>query len=90
MGGIMTVVFPSRMLMSSRDPVKILGRTCSGSGEVCASDNLHFLAVFSMSGEAMTSSMVVSVFKVKTLGLTFGGSIWQWRLPNRFLTEGIV
>jgi hypothetical protein len=27
---------------------------------------------------------------MKTLGLTFVGCTWQWRLPSRFLVEGIV
>jgi hypothetical protein len=38
----------------------------------------------------MTSSLAVSISWVKTLGLTFGGCTWQWRLPSRFLVEGIV
>jgi hypothetical protein len=70
--------------------VMISWSICSGMGEVCVSDDRCFSAVFSTSGEAMTSSMVVSISRVKTLGLTFGGCTWQWRLTSRFLVEGIV
>jgi hypothetical protein len=38
----------------------------------------------------MTSSVVVSISRVKTLGLTFGGCTWQQRLTSRFLVEGFV
>jgi hypothetical protein len=32
----------------------------------------------------------VSIFGVKTLGLTFTGCTWQWRICIRFLVEGIA
>jgi hypothetical protein len=88
--GIMAVVFASRMLRLSREPVKISRSTHSSSVEVCVPDDKVLAAVFSTSGEAKTTSLAVSISRVKTLGLTFGGCTWQWRLPSRFLVEGII
>jgi hypothetical protein len=37
-----------------------------------------------------TSFLAISVFGVKTLGLAFGVSTWQWPLSSHLLVEGIV
>jgi hypothetical protein len=63
----------SRMLVE-----KILASTCSGLGEVCVLNDWCFATVFSMSGAstsflAVFFELQVSVFGVKTLGLTFDG-----------------
>jgi hypothetical protein len=67
--------------------------THSGSGKVRVSDDRCLPGVFSVRGGATLADFVLGVLssEVKTIRLTFGTSfIWQWRLPSRFLVEGII